>query len=203
MNKFESKFNKTALLMNQALVELLNEKDYEFITIKEICKKAGINRSTFYLHYDNIDSLLLETIKNTNKKFSSIFKKNDRDVALNIHSSSKEDLIFVTPEYLLPYLNYIKENKIVFQVSAKHPMIMQSIKKYQFLQENILYPIFKRFNIEEDQRKYWSAYYINGIYAIIEEWIRGGCIDETSMICNTIINCVRPFNAQYENIKDS
>ena len=62
MNKSESKYYNTSLLMNQALIELLNKKDYEFLTIKEICKKAGVNRSTFYLHYDNIDDLLYETI---------------------------------------------------------------------------------------------------------------------------------------------
>lgn len=39
--------------MDKALFALLEEKDFEFITIKEICKKAQVNRSTFYLHYDN------------------------------------------------------------------------------------------------------------------------------------------------------
>ncbi|MDE7264598.1 MAG: TetR/AcrR family transcriptional regulator [Anaeroplasmataceae bacterium] len=193
MKKSESKYYNTALLMNQALVEILNKKDYEFITIKEICKKAGVNRSTFYLHYDNIDDLLYETIETTNKKFFSCFAENDIDIAKKIQNHNKEDLILITPEYLLPYLNYIKENKVVFQVSAKHPIIMQSIKKYNFLQENILYPIFRIFDIEENQKKYFSAYYINGIYALIDEWIKGGCKEETSMICDTIISCVRPF----------
>ena len=76
MNKNESKYYNTALLMNQALIELLNKKDYEFITIKEICKKAGVNRSTFYLHYDNVEDLLLETIENINKNFLSYFTEN-------------------------------------------------------------------------------------------------------------------------------
>ena len=41
-------------------------KDIEFITVTEITKKAGVNRSTFYLHYENIYELLEETIKNLN-----------------------------------------------------------------------------------------------------------------------------------------
>ena len=32
------------------------------ITIKEICKKNGVNRSTFYIHYESIDDLLEETL---------------------------------------------------------------------------------------------------------------------------------------------
>lgn len=194
MNKAESKYYNTALLMNQALVELLNKKDYEFITIKEICKKAGVNRSTFYLHYENIDELLCETIENANKNFLSCFVGENDDISQKIKNSrNKEDLIFVTPDYLLPYLNYIKNNKILYIVSAKHPVIMQSVKKYNQLQQNVLFPIFKIFQIQENQQKYFSAYYINGIYAIVTEWIKDDCKDEISVVLDTIVKCVHPL----------
>ena len=62
MEKNESKYFYTAQLMNQALILLLEKKDIEFITVTEITKKAGVNRSTFYLHYETIDDLLSETI---------------------------------------------------------------------------------------------------------------------------------------------
>ena len=55
LNKSESKYYNTACLMNEALILLLEKKEYSFITIKEICEKAGVNRSTFYLHYLSID----------------------------------------------------------------------------------------------------------------------------------------------------
>lgn len=198
MNKSESKYYNTALLMNQALIEILNKKDYEFITIKEICKKAGVNRSTFYLHYDNIDDLLCESIDNTNKKFLSYFSENHNDITAKIKNNEKEDLILITPEYLLPYLNYIKDNKVVYQVSAKYPNLMQSIKKYNLLQENILYPIFNLFNIDENHKKYFSAYYINGVYAIIDEWIKDGCKDDIDLVLDVILKCVRPFEKEGE-----
>lgn len=202
MNKSESKYYNTALLLNRALIEILNKKDYEFITIKEICKKAGVNRSTFYLHYDSIDDLLCETIENINNNFLSCFNKKTEEFLSKLNSSKNDDLIFVTPEYLLPYLNYIEENKAVYQVSAKHPYLMQSIKRYNSLKESILYPIFKKFNIPQNQHKYIAAYYINGIYAIIDEWIKDGVRDDKSLIMNTIIKCVRPFeHANADNKK--
>ena len=37
---------------------LLNIKDFEYITVKDICLKAKVNRSTFYLHYLNVNDLL-------------------------------------------------------------------------------------------------------------------------------------------------
>ena len=63
MNKNESKYFNTAKKMNDALITLLETKDYEYITIKEICRSASVNRSTFYLHYENMNDLLEETIR--------------------------------------------------------------------------------------------------------------------------------------------
>lgn len=202
MNRFESKYYNTSLLMNQALIELLNKKDYEFITVKEICKKAGVNRSTFYLHYSNVDELLCETIENINKNFLVYFEngsENGLDIKKIINGGDKNALILVTPEYLLPYLNYIKENKTIYRVSAKYPVLMQSIKKYNWLQKNVLYPIFDKFDIKEGKRKYFSAYYVNGIFSIIDEWIKDGCKDEVGFIIETIEDCVRPFIENYED----
>ena len=48
--------------MDRAFLELLEKKDMEYITVKEICEAAGVNRSTFYLHYETIDDLLAESL---------------------------------------------------------------------------------------------------------------------------------------------
>lgn len=69
MNKSESKYFNTALLMDEALIRLLEVKDYEYITVKEICEKAGVNRSTFYLHYETVNDLLSECLENIKKRF--------------------------------------------------------------------------------------------------------------------------------------
>lgn len=52
MNKSESKYFATAARMDEAFLELIEKKDFAYITVKEICEKAGVNRSTFYLHYE-------------------------------------------------------------------------------------------------------------------------------------------------------
>ena len=95
LNKSESKYYNTACLMNEALILLLEKKEYSFITIKEICEKAGVNRSTFYLHYNNNKVLDKQTIENSNL----------------------EDLFLVTPEYLLPYLEFLRENKAIYIIN--------------------------------------------------------------------------------------
>lgn len=63
MNKSESKYFNTALRPDEALIALLEQKDLEYITVKEICRQAGVNRSTFYLHYETISDLVNETVE--------------------------------------------------------------------------------------------------------------------------------------------
>lgn len=75
MNKSESKYFNTARRMDEALISLLSEKDFQYVTIKEICERAAVNRSTFYLHYENIGDLLMETIEFINEKFNNLYSE--------------------------------------------------------------------------------------------------------------------------------
>ena len=112
INKNDSKYFNTSLLMNQALLSILKKKDFDFITIKEICHKAGVNRSTFYLHYENLNDLLEETINMLNAKFTDTFKTDNL-------LTFDENMVFVTEKYLLPYLSYVKENRKINAIMKK------------------------------------------------------------------------------------
>ena len=80
MNKSESKYFNTAEKMDKAFISLLCEKDFEYITIKEICKAAGVNRSTFYLHYDNTRDLLSESLDYVISQFLSYYEVETDDL---------------------------------------------------------------------------------------------------------------------------
>ena len=102
MNKSESKYFNTALRMDEALLALLEEKDLEYITVKEICRQAGVNRSTFYLHYETVADLVNETLEMIDQRFRSYFPREGEEVLGNMGSREREDLVLVTREYLLP-----------------------------------------------------------------------------------------------------
>ena len=80
MNKSESKYFNTAIRMDEALLSLLEKKDFEYITIKEICDVAGVNRSTFYLHYENTYDLLKETTQYILDKHFAYYDVDKKDV---------------------------------------------------------------------------------------------------------------------------
>lgn len=48
----------TKQVLRETFLELLLEKPASEITVTEICAKADVNRTTFYLHYDDVFDLL-------------------------------------------------------------------------------------------------------------------------------------------------
>lgn len=192
MNKSESKYFNTALRMDEALLALLEEKDLEYITVKEICHRAGVNRSTFYLHYETIADLVDEALEMINQRFRSYFPQQEEEVLGNMGSRERENLVLVTREYLLPYLRFIRDNKKVYRAAFRNPSSMQAHTRYGELKQQILGPILERFEIPAAQRPYYMAYYVEGIIAIVKEWLRQDCADEVEMIADIIESCVRP-----------
>lgn len=189
MNKSESKYFNTACLMDEALLYLLEKKDIEFITVKEICQKAGVNRSTFYLHYENIYDLLAETIEMLNKQFMKSFNK---DLIISkINNGNIEDLVFLTPEYLKPYLTFIKDNKRVFKIIHKKPYLFNVDATFQKMYKEIFDPILNKFNVEKNKKIFIFEFFTNGVVGLIMKWVNLNCEEDIDNILNIILDCVQ------------
>lgn len=190
MNKNESKYFNTAVKMDKALVSLLEKRDFEYITIKEICQTAGVNRSTFYLHYENTADLLKETTQYITDSFFSYFST-DMQLALHkVESSHLNELMFISPEYLTPYLTFIKENQRIFSTSLKQFDSMCFDNLFDDLFKLIFNPVLIRFDIPERERIYILKFYLMGITAIVMEWLENNCTDSIDFISKIITDCV-------------
>lgn len=192
MNKSNSKYFNTALRMDEALIALLEVKDLEYITVKEICEKANVNRSTFYLHYETIADLVNEAAEHINKSFLSYFTQDTDSFIEQINRKDLNDLVLVTQDYLRPYLQFISDNKKVYRAAFRNPNGMQANTRYRDLKNYILEPILKKFRVPDKFWNYYIAYYIEGIMAIIKEWLNNECQDSIETIAAIIEECVKP-----------
>jgi AcrR family transcriptional regulator len=59
--KLHRQVQRTRGQLEQALVELVSERDYDAITIQDILDRANVGRTTFYQHYDGKDDLFLNS----------------------------------------------------------------------------------------------------------------------------------------------
>ena len=174
MNKNESKYFNTAKKMNDALITLLETKEFEYISIKEICHIANVNRSTFYLHYSNMNDLLEETIKSLNLSFNSHFKSKENESTI-ISRDNLEDLLLINDDNLIPYLNFIKENKNIYKVLKNHPQLFNANKTYDQMFRKLFVPIMNRFGLDEKWHKYLMDFYISGLTSIVFDWVYDDC----------------------------
>lgn len=190
MNRFETKYSNSARAMDEALIYLLNDKDYDYITIKEICKKAGVNRSTFYLHYENIDDLLKESVDWMINDFFSYFDNIKANLPRDMKTKTTNELFLISKTYLIPYLTYIKEHKKVVTAIIMRPEILNTDLNYTKLYKHILAPILDKFNVDIEDRNYIVKFYIEGIMAIVQLWIKCNFKESIDHICNLIIQLI-------------
>ena len=201
MNRSESRYFNTAVKMDKALISLLENKDFEYITVSEICKEAGVNRSTFYLHYENTNDLLSEVSKYLIQGFLSYFPGDVSNVSLRLKECSLEELNFITEEYLNPYLSYIKENRRVFLTVLSHGVTFNFEGIYQNMFEHIFNIILDRFHYPEGNRKYVMFFYLNGINAIVIEWLKNDCNKSIEQVSDIIKNCIFGLDDRITNFQ--
>lgn len=199
MKKTENKYFYTAARMDQAFLELLEKKDMEYITVKEICETTGVNRSTFYLHYETIGDLLAESVQYLNHQFLKHMKTCEKSFVSKIQECPQNKLYLVTPTYLIPYLEYIKQNKHLFRTVLKSSGSLRLEKTYGRMMHYVFLPILERFQVPEPDRQYVMAFYINGLMAILSEWLKNDCEKSIKHICAIMEPCV--MSGQQKNEK--
>jgi AcrR family transcriptional regulator len=68
-NDLDRRIQKTRHLLQNALAELVEEKEYNDITIQEILDRANVGRSTFYTHFEHKDQLLRSLLTGLKEMF--------------------------------------------------------------------------------------------------------------------------------------
>lgn len=176
--------------MDTALIELLNDKEFEDITVKELCEKAGVNRSTFYLHYENMGELLEESMMYTLRQFNGYFAPENRLLIKKLYDCPLEELYLITPKYLIPYLRWVSEHQKFLKAIVRNAKLFKIESIYGQIFDNVLSPIFDRFGVPESDRPYKALYYINGIVSVVGEWVKKGCRDSLERMAALIQDCV-------------
>ena len=124
------------LVLKDALQELLQEKDLERITIKELCATAELNRSTFYAHYEDIFQLFDEFAKEYMEKipFSNDIDKKEIKESIDYMYIHKQIYIILLKrgkyhEYVLDksmayYDNYFTKENAQFKMNRDDFLVM-------------------------------------------------------------------------------
>jgi AcrR family transcriptional regulator len=99
---------RTRRSLQEALFDLARERELDEITVADIADRAGVNRSTFYQHYSDKDTLLADAIDAVVEQASAEIPTLD-EVTLD------------PPPILVDYLRHVEENAAVYtRVFGEH-----------------------------------------------------------------------------------
>lgn len=162
------------MLFKNALIDLLDQKGaISKISVRELCEKAELNRSTFYAHYNEPKDLLVELeeelLQSTKEHLEKIGAEND----IGAH------------RYILSFLKYIKDNDKFFRtllINSADPTF-----RSRFMQQSIIQFIENlEISFSKDIEQYVYSYILNGSSGIITQWIRSDYEADENTICELL-----------------
>ena len=137
----------------KAFVALLQTHEVKDISVSDLIKMTGLNRSTFYANYLDIFDLADKVRQELESEFSNLFADydyfNERSGALKMFRHIKENQLFYQTYFKLCY-------------DDKHLISIYDPKRAE--QEHI-----------SGNLKYHIEFFRNGLNAIIKLWLAGGC----------------------------
>lgn len=178
--------------MDKALLELLEKKDLAYITVKELCRAAGVNRSTFYLHYETVADLLDECADYMTRQCFERYSEEYAGVACRLATAERSELVFISPAYLRPYFEFVRENRALFRAVFAGRTALDTQKTFGILFQNVFSPVLDRFCFAEADKPYILAFYLAGLMAIVREWIQNDCRTPLDKVIELTMQCVLP-----------
>ncbi len=188
----DPRIEKTKLTLQEGLCDILLEKPLDQISVSELSHRAKINRSTFYLHYTNINELYLElknNLLNEYKKTLQIFSiKFNTSQYLN-EESKKHQVEF---DLLNSTFQFIKANKKYAPIILAKGYGDQILNEFVSLGEEIFLKDLhlQRNKVFPGEEFAYFTYIAHGIIAIIQTWVKGGMQEKTEEMAKMIIRFI-------------
>lgn len=174
-NNQDMRVIRTKSLIQNALVELIEEKGFEAMTVKDITTKASINRGTFYAHYQDKFDLMNKCQDEIMQGMSNIFKHNISDVITEFATNTalkKPFTIFISIfEYINVNSKFMKavlgpKGDLSFQTKLKDfiwKTLFESNQNSIVKEENFLVP-----------GHYLTSYIASAHLGVIQQWLDHG-----------------------------
>ena len=159
----------TKRMIQDSLIELLNDKPIEKISIRELCQLADINRTTFYNHYGSQYDVLKEVGENIANSIVCSSTQESEGVSLPL-----ETQVSLICHYLQ---EHPAEANILLKYFTADDAIIRDMLLKRLSEGQIRYPIFME-RYDENTKKLLFQFLIHGIYNLIRCWIIEG-IDKT------------------------
>ena len=172
MNKSNNiRYKTTDLKIENALLKLLKDKDFNSIYINDICKESGIARTSFYSHYDDINDLIL--------KIQYKYSNDIIDILVKNKVSFKDAFT--------KYFYYLKDHSFFYKallMSSESAIFKKTTHDYM---SNLYSKLTQHIDENKRPTKYHLTFVSAGIKSIAYKWILDGCAETPEEMAKIIL----------------
>ncbi len=152
----------TKQLLGKTLKELMAEKPFDKITVSELTKRCGVNRQTFYYHFETIIDLFQWVLQEEANPLMEEFKQNP----------------YEWKEAVLHILYFIKENDAAVLCALRSIENMQVrsffIEYFREIFSKLFDFISAGLDVDEDFKNFIITLHITGAAGLAIQWLESG-----------------------------
>ena len=163
-------------MLRNSLLALLKEKQITDITVKELCDRADVNRSTFYSHYANHFDLKAQIENEMIEDLTQYLSMDNIEESLEGLNMTEKLLEYIATRQT-ECEALLNENKISTFQKKVEQLAHQFMMKNQFIQSN--------FN------EYVRVFIISGSIQMIRLWMNNGLVESPKEMANLINRMVQ------------
>ena len=164
----------TKTMVKDAMLELLKETSYEKITVSSLCKQAEITRTTFYLHYPNLNAVLDEVLDDAlrltelDERFGRV--ESSHEVYFQSRENDEPDI----DAFLPPCQRAARDPKyrVLFMSESMSYLVLD--KMYRNQRDHRVPGIMAEYHVTEWEADIIFRYMLYGSFAVNKslDWIR-------------------------------
>lgn len=179
MNKKNNRqFQNSDVRMKHAMLELMNTVPFEKITVRLICSRAGVNRSTFYAHYADIYDMIKQMETNLQKELIDNYPVSEK-------------VIPFSPESFITFLKFIRKHRDFYRIALKTRREFPLKQGFEPLWEQIIRPLCLKAGISsENEMIFYFVGFQAGFTMILKRWVEQGCVESEEKIAQIIQNII-------------
>lgn len=179
MNRKNNKqFQGSDIRMKQAMLELMNTMPFDKITVRLICERADVNRSTFYAHYADIYDMIGQMETNLQKKLMENYPV-------------PEEVTPLSPESFIIFLKFIREHRDFYRVALKARQEFPIRQGFEPLWEQVIRPLCLKAGIfSESEMMFYFVGFQAGFTTILKHWVEKDCVESEEKVAQIIKNSI-------------
>lgn len=184
--KQDRRVRKSKDSLKNSLIELMQSKSVNNITVKELVIKADLNRSTFYNYYCDIPDMLKKLEEELYTEFLYTIERHIYKCDKNI------DISEGTHEFIEDMCNVIKDNydfcKCIF---SKNGDLNFLFELEEIIENHLRDQLKEKFDRKVDYLSYVYSFFKSGYIGILKTWMKGGCKESTKEIADLTYNLLK------------